>query len=85
MRAGFALNLAKCLFCQGEITFLSHGINKIGERSDPGRMEGILKHAAPKYAKQLRLFLGTCNLKIRYVVGEGNDDPHFLDLSTRWR
>ena len=68
-RAGFTLNAAKCRFCQKEIRFLGHRINRMGVSADPDRVEAILKYPAPRNAKQLRQFLGTCNFHSRFIVG----------------
>jgi hypothetical protein len=68
-RAGFTLNAAKCRFCQKEIRFLGHRIDRMGVSADPDRVEAILKYPVPRNPKQLRQFLGTCNFHSRFIVG----------------
>jgi hypothetical protein len=51
-------------------------------------VEAILKHPAPKNAKQLRQFLGTCNFHSRFIVGYANYVAPLLSLlkhGVKWR
>jgi hypothetical protein len=78
--AGFTSNAAECRFCQKEIRFLEHRIDKRGVSADPHRVEAILKYPAPKNAKQLRQFQVTCNFHSRFIVGYANYVAPLLTL-----
>jgi hypothetical protein len=87
-KAGFTLNAAKCRFCQREIKFFGHRIDRMGVSADPDRVSAILKYPAPKNAKQLRQFLGICNFHSRFVVGYANYVGPLLPLlqqGNKWR
>jgi hypothetical protein len=88
LRAGFTLNATKCKFCQSEIRFLGHKIDRRGVSADPDRVSAILAYPTPKNVKQLRQFLGTCNFHSRFIVGYGNYTAPLLPLlqqGTKWR
>jgi hypothetical protein len=43
-------------------------------------MEAIWKYSAPKNAKQLQQFLGTCNFHSRFIIGYANYVAPLLPL-----
>jgi hypothetical protein len=87
-KAGFNLNASKCRFCQSEIKFLGHRIDKIGVSADQERIEAIMNYPAPRNAKQLRQLLGTCNFHSRFIVGYANYIAPLLPMlkqGTKWK
>jgi hypothetical protein len=71
-KAGFTINAKKCRFCKEEVKFLGHRIDRTGVSADPERIAAILHYPAPRNARQLRQFLGTCNFHSRFIAGYAN-------------
>jgi hypothetical protein len=67
-KAGFTINLDKCVFGKQEIKFLGHVISDKQVRVDPERIAAIVNYPAPRNQKQLRQFLRTCNYHHRFIV-----------------
>jgi hypothetical protein len=66
--AGFTINASKCNFCKPEIKFLGHIICDKTVKTDPEKIEAILRYPVLKNQKQLRKFLGVCNFHQQFIV-----------------
>ena len=61
------LNIKKCKFGIGEITYLGHIVDKNGIRIDPQRNQGIVDMAPPQDLKGIQRFLGMINQYRSYI------------------
>ena len=59
--SGMLLNLEKCQFGVGKLTYLGFEIDKDGFRADPTKSEAITKVQEPNTLKGIRSFLGMAN------------------------
>ena len=64
---GLKLNLDKCEFGQSSITFYGNVVFTTGLKSDPKKVDIIVKMSPPKDKTELASFLGMCNYLSIYV------------------
>jgi len=65
--AGFTINANKCSFYKPQIKFLGHVISSEGLMPDMDRIKAILSYPPPRNQKQLRRFLGICNIYQQFI------------------
>ena len=66
---GLFLKLQKCEFLKDEMTFLGHKIGKDGIRSDPKKIEAIVKLPPPRNVREVRKILGMCGWHRKFIEG----------------
>ena len=66
-QAGLKLSPSKCHFCQKEVKFLGHIVNRNGLSTDPMKVEKIKNWKLPKTIADLRKFLGFCNYYRKFI------------------
>lgn len=64
---GVKLNLSKCEFGKGEVTFLGYKISKEGSRPDSKNVEAVLEMKPPTTVKEVRRFLGMAGFYRKHV------------------
>ncbi|XP_062538750.1 uncharacterized protein K02A2.6-like [Armigeres subalbatus] len=64
---GFVLREEKCNILQPEVKNLAHIVDENGLRSDPSKVEAIVKMPPPKDVTTLRSFLGAVNFYANFV------------------
>ena len=67
--AGLVVNLGKCEFGKGEVTYLGHKIGQGHVRPKEANVEAILNFPVPSNKKNVRQFLGLCGYYRRFVPG----------------
>lgn len=72
---GLTINLEKCVFGESCIKFLGYEISSNGTRPLPDRVTTILDYPLPKFACDLRRYLGMLNFYRRFT-------PHAADHQT---
>lgn len=66
-KAGFQLNLKKCMFFQPEIKYLGHIINKTGLHKDPEKTRAINECPRPSDVSQVKAYIGMINYYGKFV------------------
>lgn len=66
-RANLTLNISKSSFCVTEVKYLGFVIGHGGIKTDPEKVEAILKWPTPKNIKQVRGFLGIAGWYRRFI------------------
>eukprot|EP00210_Caulerpa_lentillifera_P005009 g4783.t1 len=60
-KGGLRLNVGKCHFGYGTVSFLGHVLSEQGVQTDPQKTEAIAHWREPENASDIRRFLGLCN------------------------
>ncbi|XP_046742894.1 uncharacterized protein LOC124409358 [Diprion similis] len=66
-KAGFKLNLKKCVFFQPEIKYVGHVIDKNGLRKDPEKVKAMIEVARPQDASGVKAFIGMVNYYGKFI------------------
>lgn len=66
-KAGLSVNLEKCQFCRSSLSFLGFVIDKNGLRTDPSKVESILKTPSPKNTTEVRRLIGILQWYRRFI------------------
>ena len=66
-KAGLKLQLAKCTFCQKEVTFLGHVISSFGVAPDPSKTEKVTSWPTPTCKRDVQQFIGLANYYRRFI------------------
>lgn len=72
--AGLTVNAKKCEFCRSSLKFLGFIVDQHGLRTDPGKVEAIVKYPRPTTATEVKRFMGTASWYRRFV-------PNFSSLA----
>lgn len=59
--------MEKCEYCQDEITYLCHEVNKHVMKTDKNKVKAIIDYASRTKIKQLRRFLSTTSWYRRFI------------------
>lgn len=66
-KAGLKINIDKCKFCRESLSYLGFVIDKHGLRTDPDKVEGILKTQVPKNTTEVRRLMGILQWYRRFI------------------
>lgn len=72
--AGLTVNAKKCEFCRSSLKFLGFIVDQHGLRTDPSKVEAIVKYPRPTTATEVKRFMGTASWYRRFV-------PNFSSLA----
>lgn len=64
---GLTINLDKCIFGEKQVRFFGHLVSSQGSSPLPEKVEAITNYLLPKYAGELRRFLGMLNFYRRFI------------------
>ena len=65
---GLKLNPDKCMFGESQVKFYGNVVGKDGVKSDPIKVEAIVKMLAPTNKTEMSSFLGMCNYLAPYIL-----------------
>ena len=63
------INLAKCVFCASEVTFLGHELSAAGIEPIHSKVEAMAEAPTPTNGKLLHAFLGLSNYYNKFIPG----------------
>ena len=66
-RANLTINVAKSKFCFKELKYLGYIVGEGKLKTDPSKIEAILKYTYPKTVKQVRSFLGATGWYRKFI------------------
>lgn len=66
-KANLTINIDKCKFCLPSLKYLGFVVDKRGLRTDPEKVEAMLKYPKPKTYTEVKRFLGLCSWYRRFV------------------
>ncbi|XP_061396726.1 uncharacterized protein LOC133332344 [Musca vetustissima] len=67
-KAGLTINVTKSKFCFKELRYLGYIVGGGKLKTDPAKVETIVKFTYPKTAKQVRSFMGTAGWYRRFIA-----------------
>lgn len=65
--AGLKLNFGKCKFCRDSLVFLGYVIDKKGLRTDPDKVDSILRTPTPRNTTEVRRLVGILQWYRRFI------------------
>lgn len=66
-RANLTINLEKCEFCLPSLKYLGFLVDREGLRTNPEKVEAMLKYSKPQTYTEVKRFLGLCSWYRRFV------------------
>ena len=66
-QAGLRLKLSKCKFFKKRVEYLGHIISENGIKTNPKKIEAIVKWPQPQTVTQMHSFLGFCNYYRKFI------------------
>ena len=66
-KAGFTINLTKCLFGVPEMTFFGYKVSRDGVDIEAQKVKAVLEAREPETATEVRSFLGLVNFSARFI------------------
>ena len=66
-KAGLCLKPSKCKFFKKRVKYLGHIISENGIKTNPKKIEAIVKWPQPQTVTQMRSFLGFCNYYHKFI------------------
>jgi len=81
-RAGVSLKASKCFFFQEEVEYLGHIVGRGHIRVNEKNLVGLRRAEPPRTKKDLRSFLGMCNVYRRFVKDYAQVARHLTALTS---
>ena len=66
-QAGLCLKLSKCEFFKKRVDYLGHIVSVNGSKTNPKKIEAIIKWPQPQTVTQMHSFLGFCNYYHKFI------------------
>ena len=66
-QAGLCLKPSKCEFFKKRVEYLEHIVSENGIKTNPKKIEAIVKWPQPQTVTQMRSFLGFCNYYGKFI------------------